>query len=166
MHAGVNMIPLQLFKVKNFCLFSNPVPGFSHVSGKEIGINAKSKTNFKGSFVAQAFLVRSFKNRIVKYLSARRLSTTIEIAEPGGSLDAENVYGLSGKFCGGASDLDRWAGCRRPIVQDAERSFKQCPGRSHARPIKRMESDALTRAPHPGRSSAQSIFNEGLKRAF
>ncbi|MDD3082660.1 MAG: hypothetical protein PHW17_10600 [Desulfobacterales bacterium] len=106
MHKGVNMIPLQLFKGKNICLFSNPEHGFSHVSGKKIGIIAKSKSNFKSSFVGQAFLVRGIKNRIVKYIAARRLSTIIEIAEPGGSLDAENVFGLSGKFCGGASDLD------------------------------------------------------------
>ena len=100
------MVPLLIFKMKNFCLFSNPVNGFSHVSGKKIGVFAESKTNFKNSFVAQAFLVRSFKNRIVKYLATRGLSTTIEIAEPSGSLDAENVCGLSGKFCGGASDLN------------------------------------------------------------
>jgi len=29
------------------------------------------------------------------------------IAEPSGSLDAENVSGLTGKFLGSASDLDR-----------------------------------------------------------
>jgi hypothetical protein len=106
MYTDVNMIPLLIFKVKNFCLFSNPGHGFSHVSGKEIGIFSESKTNFKSSFVVQAFLVRSFKNRIVKYLAARGLSTTIEIAEPNGSLDAENVCSLSDKFCGGASDLN------------------------------------------------------------
>ena len=32
---------------------------------------------------------------------------TEEIAEPGASLDAENVCGLTGKFMGGASELDR-----------------------------------------------------------
>ena len=106
MHTGVKMIPLQLFKGKTFCLFSNPFHGFSHVSGKEIGIIEKNKTNFKDSFVAQAFLARGFKNRIVKYLAARGLSTTIEIAEAFSPLDAENVCGLSGKFCGSASDLN------------------------------------------------------------
>ena len=29
-------------------------------------------------------------------------------SQPGGSLDAENACGLTGKFVGGASDLDRW----------------------------------------------------------
>jgi hypothetical protein len=29
------------------------------------------------------------------------------IAEPNGSLDAENVCGLTGKFFGGASNLER-----------------------------------------------------------
>lgn len=33
---------------------------------------------------------------------------SINITEPGGSLDAENVCGLTGKFFGSASDLDRW----------------------------------------------------------
>jgi len=33
-----------------------------------------------------------------------------EIIEPGASLDAENVCGLTGKFIGGASELER---CRR-----------------------------------------------------
>ncbi len=39
--------------------------------------------------------LRSFLNRIT--------------AEPGGSLDAEKVCGLMGKFVGGASDFDRYA---------------------------------------------------------
>jgi len=37
------------------------------------------------------------------------LKSGIEFAEPGGSLDAEKRGGLSGKFCGGASDLGRYA---------------------------------------------------------
>jgi hypothetical protein len=31
----------------------------------------------------------------------------MDIAEPGGALDAENVCGLTGKFLNGASDLKR-----------------------------------------------------------
>jgi len=35
------------------------------------------------------------------------LKNGIEFAEPGGSLNAEKRGGLSGKFYGGATDLDR-----------------------------------------------------------
>ena len=47
----------------------------------------------------------------IKEIIIKKTSLKNEIkenAEPGGSLDAKNVCGLTGKFLGGASDLDRW----------------------------------------------------------
>jgi hypothetical protein len=109
MQIGVNMIFLCSSRFNIFCPFSIPVHGFCDVSGKEIGIITESKTDFKSRFFGKAFHAKDFKNLIVKYLASHKLPTTIEFAEPGGSLDAENVCGLSGKFYGGASDLDRSA---------------------------------------------------------
>jgi hypothetical protein len=55
------------------------------------------------------------------------MNLTSKNAEPGGSLDAENVCGLSGLFFGGASDLN--VENREIQSHSQKRSAKVVPGK-------------------------------------